>query len=298
VDLALNRQIARRLEEAAALLEAQSANPFRVQAYRRAAATLATLREPVSELFRREGVEGLRRLPAVGERLAVAIRSLILSGRLPMLEHLRGATDPVFLLQSVPGIGPIQAERLHHHLAIDTLEELEAAAHDGRLANVVGFGRKRIAAIIDSLAARLGRLRPPHAGGPAAAEPPVEELLDVDREYREAAQAGSLPTIAPRRFNPSGEAWLPILHTERGPCHYTALFSNTARAHKLGTTRDWVILYHDGANAGQYTVVTSRQGPLRGQRVVRGREAECVAQAQRAGWLDQPRDPPARKPEG
>jgi len=76
---------------------------------------------------------------------------------------------------------------------------------------------------------------------------PVEvELLDVDREYREAVQAGTLPAIAPRRFNPEKKTWLPILHTQRGDRHYTALFSNTARAHQSDTTHDWVILYQEG----------------------------------------------------
>jgi putative hydrolase len=101
----------------------------------------------------------------------------------------------------------------------------------------------------------------------------------VDREYRSRAGAGELPMIAPRRFNPRREAWLPILHTERGPRHYTALFSNTARAHALGRTRDWVVIYADGAlGERQWTVVTALSGVLRGQRVVRGRERECLDQ--------------------
>jgi DNA polymerase (family 10) len=269
-----NGQIARRLEETASLLETQGANPYRVAAYRRAAAAVRNLAEPISSLFNREGMEGLRRIPGIGERLAVAIRQMILTGRLPMLEHLRGETDPVILLQSVPGIGPVQAERLHHGLGIDTLEDLEAAAHDGRLRNLAGFGAKRTAGIIDSLATRLGRVRRSEAPA-ASSDAPIEELLDIDREYREAARAGTTPKIAPRRFNPSGDAWLPILHTERGGRHYTALFSNTARAHALRKTGDWVVIYHDGPGGRQNTVITSPQGPLRGLRIVPGREAEC-----------------------
>jgi hypothetical protein len=105
----------------------------------------------------------------------------------------------------------------------------------------------------------------------------VRTLLEVDREYRGAAAAGRLRRIAPRRFNPAGEAWLPVLHTERGPWRFTALFSNTARAHELGRSHDWVILYfeRDGAAEGRHTVVTETHGPLAGHRVVRGREAEC-----------------------
>ena len=88
----------------------------------------------------------------------------------------------------------------------------------------------------EALAARLGRLRmQPAVSGDA---PGVGELLAVDREYREAAAAGRLRTIAPRRLNPSGERWLPILHTRHDDRNYTALFSNTARAHALGRVRD------------------------------------------------------------
>jgi hypothetical protein len=111
----------------------------------------------------------------------------------------------------------------------------------------------------------------------------VEELLDVDREYREKAEAGVLPRVAPRRFNPRREAWLPILHTYRDDQHYTALYSNTPRAHRLGTTRDWVVLYGDGQPQGQWTVITARHGPLRGRRIVRGREAECTRHYRAAG---------------
>ncbi len=198
-----------------------------------------------------------------------------------MLERLRGESDPTSILASVPGIGRTLADRLYHDLGVATLEDLEAAAHDGRLASVAGFGRKRIVGIRDSLAARLARVRPPASSD--SPEPPVSELLDVDREYREAAAAGRLPRIAPRRFNPRREAWLPVLHTQRGPRHYTALFSNTSRAHALGRSRDWVVLYADGTRGErQWTVVTETAGDLRGRRVVRGREKECLEIVTRA----------------
>jgi hypothetical protein len=107
------------------------------------------------------------------------------------------------------------------------------------------------------------------------------ELLDVDREYREKAAAGELRLIAPRRFNPAGEPWLPVLHTRRGARRYTALYSNTARAHRMGKTRDWVVLYGEdrGGHEHQYTVITAARGQLRGRRVVAGRERECEAAA-------------------
>jgi hypothetical protein len=283
-----NRGIAARLEEVAALLEHQGGNPFRVGAYRRAARTLRELDQPASEILAREGIGGLDRLPGIGPVLARAVFSIVCTGRLPMLDRLRGESDPTSLLASVPGIGAALADRLYHDAGITTLEDLEAAAHDGRLEKVPGLGRKRIEGIRDSLAVRLARIRSSISAAPRE-EPPVSELLDVDREYRTRAAEGTLRRIAPRRFNPERRAWLPILHTRRGPRYYTALFSNTARAHQLEKTRDWVVIYADGRGSeGPWTVVTETMGEQRGSRVVRGREAECREQAGRPSNLPMP----------
>lgn len=117
----------------------------------------------------------------------------------------------------------------------------------------------------------------------AVRPPSMEELLDVDREYRQKAAAGELPLIAPERFNPSGERWLPVLHTRRGSRRYTALYSNTERAHRLGRSRDWVVLYvRDVSGERQYTIITSTHGALHGHRVVAGHERECRARERRA----------------
>ena len=273
---AINTEIAAHLREVAHLLDEEGANQFRIRAYQRAAETLKNLKRPVDKLIKAGGVEALQELPGIGKGLARSIHQFVLSGRLPMLERLRGESDPIAALASVPGIGPRLAERLYSELGITTLEELEAAAHDGRLEEVGGFGKKRIAGIKESLASRLGRRRQP-ASKPSKA-PPVSEILDVDREYRQKAKAGALRKIAPKRFNPTGKAWLPVLNTKRGKRRYTALFSNTALAHELGKTHDWVVLYYnDGEGEKQCTVVTAKQGPLAGRRVVRGRESESAA---------------------
>lgn len=273
----MNADVAARLEEVAQLLQQQDANPYRVEAYRRAAETVRGLPRSVADIYQQEGLQGLDSIPTIGPAIARAIRELVLTGKLPMLERLRGEASGASALASVPGIGRILAQRLHDDLGIETLEELETAAHDGSLAMAGGFGEKRVRGIRDALASRLGRARRP-AAAYTDTRPPVAELLDVDREYREKAAAGRLHHIAPRRFNPGREAWLPVLHTQRGERHYTALFSNTAQAHKLGRTRDWVVLYYDTPNGEQQsTVVTAQQGALKGKRVVRGRESDSVA---------------------
>jgi putative hydrolase len=270
----VNQEIADRLRQAAELLRQQGANPFRAGAYRRAAATVAALDRDLRDIHEQGGLAGLEALPHVGRGIARAIAEMLRTGRWSLLDRLRGELDPVRVFQSVPGLGAELARRVHDTLGVDTLEALEVAAHDGRLEGVPGMGPRRAAAVRAALAAMLGPTRPrvrPADG------PDVATLLDVDREYRDRAAAGALRTIAPRRFNPERRAWLPVLHTRRGPWHLTALYSNTARAHELGRTHDWVVVYHydDHHQEGQHTVVTETQGPLAGRRVVRGREEEC-----------------------
>jgi hypothetical protein len=269
-----NTRVAEALEQIGDLLEEQRASPFRVRAYRNAAATVRASCRDMGELLAAEGRTGLESLPAIGRGIAALIAELVETGRLRLLDRLRGAVHPEDLLASLPGIGPRLAQSIHERLGVETLEDHEQAAWDGRLASVTGLGERRVETLRAVLAARLAR-RPPRRGPGAA--PPVEEILVVDAEYRRRGEEGSLPLLAPRRFNPRRAAWLPILHMERGPWSFHALFSNTALAHRLGRTRDWTVVYWENeGEEGQATVVTETSGPLMGRRVVRGREPECA----------------------
>jgi len=270
----LNEQAAEIFRECAGILQHQAANPFRVNAYVRAANVLDSLQDDVRELLDREGIDGLVKLPGIGKGLAAAIDEIARTGRLSQLDRLRGEASPETLFQTLPGVGRKLAEDIHETLHVDTLEALENAAHDGSLLTVPGIGERRAAAIRAGLAATLGRGQPRRSRhGPV---PSVRLLLAIDARYRKQAAAGELPKIAPKRFNPEGKAWLPILHAEREGWHFTALFSNTARAHEFGRTDDWVVIYFhdDDHREGQCTVVTETHGPRQGERVVRGRENE------------------------
>lgn len=275
--LEANSQIAGRLDEVARLLETQGANRFRVEAYRRGAVTLRNLSRSITEIIKTEGIEGLEELPTIGPTLARAIYHIATTGTLPMLDRIRGKSDPVTLIATVPGIGRYLSTKIHHDLGIDSLEDLEAAAYDGRLRNIEAIGEKRLAGIRDSLATRLGRIRRSSVNVEES-RPSIAAILSIDHEYRTKAKNGLLTKIAPRRFNPEGIAWLPILHSSRGPWHFTALFSNTPRAHQMNKTHDWLVVYYDNDNhEGQATVVTAYKGELTGKRIVRGRENECEA---------------------
>jgi Holliday junction resolvasome RuvABC DNA-binding subunit len=257
-----------------------------VRAWRAGARSGREAEREVAAILAEHGLEGLDRLPGIGKSLAGAIAELVHTGRLRLLDRLEGEIAPEDLFTTVPGIGEELAARIHRELHVDTLEELELAAHDGRLEKLPGFGARRVRGVREALAGMLGRstrrrarrIRHEESQAPAPERPSVATLLAVDASYRERAEAGTLRLIAPRRFNPEGRAWLPVLHSERDGWSFTALYSNTARAHELGTTRDWVILYFErDGHEDQCTIVTERHGPLAGRRVVRGREAECRA---------------------
>jgi hypothetical protein len=209
----------------------------------------------------------------------------MIAGRLDDVAQMlrRGGADPVHvraytLAASSVRHWPISVAVMYQHRGVEGLEEVPG----------VGPG---IARVIRKLLTHH-RLPPlavlqDHEDTPAGdnprRDPSVEELLDVDREYRQKAAGGALPMIAPERFNPTGDRWLPVLHTRRGSRRYAALYSNTERAHRLGRSRDWVVLYvRDATGERQYTVITSTHGGLRGHRVVAGHERECRAAEQRA----------------
>lgn len=284
-----NAELAEKLERVSTLLSDQGANRFRAEAYHRAAETIRSMETPAWQIYERDGIEGLDDLPGIGRTISRALQQLIRGGRWPLLKRLQGDDVAEKAFASVANIGPKLAQQIHEELQIETLAELQAAAWDGRLGRLPGFGEKRVRSVRETLASR-GRYRGVGAGDvqddfsespfDLTLEVPVDEILDVDDEYRFKASKGELPRTTPRRFNPSAEAWLPILHTERHERHYTALYSNTEHAHAMGTTQDWVVIYlethKERGQHGRWTVITSQFGKLKGKRIVRGRERECA----------------------
>jgi Holliday junction resolvasome RuvABC DNA-binding subunit len=289
-----NEQIAAILEKIASLLEVQEENAFRVRSYRTAARNILHLERPVAGMFLERGEAAILEIEGVGKALAGVVEEIIRTDHSSLLDRLQGEVSPVTLFSQIPGVGEDLAQKIVDSLNIKTLEELELAAHDGRLEKVKGFGQKKVEAIQEILAGRLShssQRRVLHMDREtlhektssniywdeeSLPEPPIEVLLEIDEEYRIKAEMNTLPKIAPKRFNPEGTAWLPILHEDRREWSFTALYSNTALAHRQHATHDWVVIYYKyDENEQQCTVVTSHHPGLEGKRVIRGREAEC-----------------------
>lgn len=276
-----NEKIAEEFDHIAELLQATDGNTFRIHSYEQAAATLRHMRQPVSKILRKQGRAGLEGLPGIGRNLAGSIEEIVNTGHLGLTDSLESQVSPVDVIGQVPGLGRELAERIHDKLHISTLEDLEVAAHDGRLEKIDGIGPARAEGVRTALAGMLSRssrrkLREAAAGEAPPHEPPVSLILDLDDEYLEKANVDKLPKITPKRFNPGGERWLPILRAKRDRWQFTLLFSNTARAHERNKTHDWVVVYFEQhGTQDQCTVITAESGPLKGKRIVRGREEEC-----------------------
>ncbi|RPI80713.1 MAG: DNA polymerase/3'-5' exonuclease PolX [Planctomycetaceae bacterium] len=146
-----NSEITRIFEELADLLEIQSANPFRVRAYRNAARTIGDLPEPVAEILR-DPARRLDELPGIGADLAGKVTQIVETGMLSQLEELRAQVPAgVVAMLRIPGVGPKKAAALFKELGVTSLETLREACESGAVAKLRGFGAKTAAAILDGL---------------------------------------------------------------------------------------------------------------------------------------------------
>ena len=158
--------IADALDEIGLLLELAGENPFKSRAYASGARIVRGLDDDLGELIRTKRLAGLK---GIGPALADKIATLATTGKLPYLETLRMQIPPGLLdWLRVPGLGPKKARVIHVTLGISTLDELDAAAREGRLRDLDGFGEsteKKILQGIERVRAHAGRFLRPVALG-------------------------------------------------------------------------------------------------------------------------------------
>lgn len=147
-----NADIAAVFEHVADLLEYQGENVFRVRAYRAAARTIGGLVESLASV-RGDPARALTDFEGIGTDLAGKIGELLDNGRLALVDELHAQVPAVaFELMRVPGLGPKKAKSLISELSLTSLDDLEQACREGRVAGLKGFGDKTQAAILDNIA--------------------------------------------------------------------------------------------------------------------------------------------------
>ena len=142
-------QVAEVLVNIATLLELKGENPFKTRAYQNAARTIETLSEPLDKVVAEARLGDIK---GIGEALQQKITELVTTGRLQYYEDLKAATPPgLVAMLDIPGLGPKKIKALHDELGIDTVEKLEQACKDGRIAGLKGFGEKTQTNILEGI---------------------------------------------------------------------------------------------------------------------------------------------------
>lgn len=148
-----NADIAAVFEKVADLLEIENANPFRIRAYRNAARIVGELGRDVKGMV--EKGENLLDLPGIGDDLAAKISEIVRTGSCGLLRKLEGELPPAITdLLKVPGLGPKRVRALWQELHVQTLEDLQRAARDGRIQALPGFGEKTQHNILEAVQVR------------------------------------------------------------------------------------------------------------------------------------------------
>jgi len=183
-------QIAETLTAIATLLELKGENPFKVRAYLNAARVIENLAEPLDKLI---AEERLSEVKGIGDAICEKITTLVATGKLPYYEDLRAATPPgLVAMLEIPGLGPKKIKVLHDELRIASVEQLEAACKEGKVAVLKGFGEKTQTNICEGINRRRVYATQ-HLISDAL--PIAEALLEALRGHPDVAQcstAGSL----------------------------------------------------------------------------------------------------------
>ncbi|MCX6731376.1 MAG: helix-hairpin-helix domain-containing protein, partial [Candidatus Parcubacteria bacterium] len=146
-----NQEIAKIFYEIAIYFE-MSDVPFKPQAYEKAALVLETLSEDVEKIYKKEGIEGLEKLPGVGKNIAEKIIEYLKTGKIKEYQNLKKKI-PVNLeeLTRVEGLGPKKIKILYQKLKIKNLKDLERAAKLHKISPLFGFGPKTEKNILEGI---------------------------------------------------------------------------------------------------------------------------------------------------
>ncbi|MFA5013141.1 MAG: DNA polymerase/3'-5' exonuclease PolX [Candidatus Paceibacterota bacterium] len=146
-----NQEIAKILFEIGDFLELNEV-PFKPKAYQQAAIALDALEEDVAEIYKREGLKGLEKIPAVGKSIAAKIEEYLKTGKIEYYKDIKKSSPIDFeALTKVEGLGVRKIKKLYDELGIKNLADLEKAAKAGKIAPLFRFGKKTEDNILEAI---------------------------------------------------------------------------------------------------------------------------------------------------
>jgi DNA polymerase (family 10) len=145
-----SRTAAHTLELIAQFLELKGENQFKVRAYAGAANGIRSANaDDLAPLY--ESGE-LGKVRGLGPATLAVVRDLIETGESRYLEELRASMpEGLVTMLEVPGLTPARIHTIYETLNVDSIDALEEAARDGRLAKLPRFGPKTAAKILDGI---------------------------------------------------------------------------------------------------------------------------------------------------
>lgn len=140
------KSIIKILEKIALLMEIQGENPFKVSAFRKAAAALETDSRSLSEM------DDLTKIKGIGKGTAAVILELMEFGKSSLLEELElQVPKGLISLMKLPGLGGKKIARLYQELNVVDVETLKQACLDNKVKQLSGFGEKTQQKILKEL---------------------------------------------------------------------------------------------------------------------------------------------------
>lgn len=147
-----NKELARMFDTLADALEFLGENPFKIRAYRKVARFLESFPEDIQKFYEEHGIEGLKSLPGVGEKIALKIEEYLKTGTFQKYEEVKSKVpDGILELLQIPGIGPKTIKKAHDELGVRNLEDLKRVIESGELARLRGMGPKKVENIKKSI---------------------------------------------------------------------------------------------------------------------------------------------------
>ncbi len=129
-------------------------NPFAIRAYKAVSDTIAGYQQPISNVWREGGLEGLTAIKGIGKEIAKKIDELMRTGTLDFYTRLCAAVpDSVAAMLKVPGFGPKRIKLVWDELGVDSIEVLEKYAKEGKLRALPKFGAKLESKIVEGISA-------------------------------------------------------------------------------------------------------------------------------------------------
>lgn len=186
-------QVAAILNEIGMLLELKGENPFKTRAYTNAARALEATTEPIEKLIQENR---LGELKGIGESIQKKIVELVTTGKLQYYEDLKASIpEGLVAMLDIPGLGPKKVKALNEKLGIETIEQLEQACREGKVAQLDGFGEKTQSKILEGIAFRRQYASKHLLYDALVLSEPILEALRSHPDVIRCSAAGSL-----RRF--------------------------------------------------------------------------------------------------